>query len=132
MATNEIFEDGTNLSLPVPTGTKSGEPVRVGDINAVAQTDRNEGATPDPIYNLVVNDNPVGNASCDLKGAFEFEGITFAANIGDPIYITAATGHGVAALRKTDAGDGTTPKYGKALTTKSATSGPLTVLLVQN
>lgn len=136
MATNEIFEDGKDLSLPVLAGTKSGDPVYVGGSGltntgfvGVAQTDRNEGTTPDPVYNLTVNDNPVGYASVDLEGVFQFT-VSFAvANVGDPIFIKKNPGFGVAALVATDAGDGSTPLFGRAYTTKSATSGPVQVVL---
>ena len=30
MAGNEVFRDGDRVSLPVPSGKKSGDPVRVG------------------------------------------------------------------------------------------------------
>jgi predicted RecA/RadA family phage recombinase len=39
MAINQVFHDSDELSLPVGTGIKSGEPVRVGIINGVAMTD---------------------------------------------------------------------------------------------
>ena len=63
MATNTIFEDGDYLSLPVPSGTLTGQPVRVGSIaagvNGVAQTDRGEGG------------NSSTNASVMLKGVHD-------------------------------------------------------------
>lgn len=40
MATNEVFEYGKKLSLPVPVGTKSGYPVTIGSLAGVALTDR--------------------------------------------------------------------------------------------
>lgn len=40
MATNITFNRGNHQSLPVPAGTKSGDPVRVGIINGVCVTDR--------------------------------------------------------------------------------------------
>lgn len=41
MATNEVFEDGDNLSLVCshPTTPSSGDPVRYGEMVGVAQTD---------------------------------------------------------------------------------------------
>ena len=120
MALNEIYRDADHLSLPVPATTKAGAPVRVGGLNGVCQTDRNEGAAPDPIRGPAVNLNPVGNATVWLKGAHEFT-VSFAVpNIGDPIYITAAN-----ALSATASGNSL---YGHALTAKAAaTAGPLTV-----
>ena len=35
MALNEVFRDADHLSLPVPVGTLSGAPVRVGGLNGV-------------------------------------------------------------------------------------------------
>ena len=40
MALNEHLRHANHLSLPVPAGTKSGDPVRVGILNGVAQTNR--------------------------------------------------------------------------------------------
>lgn len=83
MATNTIFEDGDYLSLPVPSGTVSGGPVRVGSIaagvNGVAQTDRGEGG------------NAAGNASVMLKGVHDLT-VVLASSIavGGPVYITSA------------------------------------------
>src|SRR5690606_18366707 len=42
MATNEIFKDANYLSLPVPEGTVSGDPVLVGELVGVAQTTEGE------------------------------------------------------------------------------------------
>ena len=59
MATNITFNPGNHQSLPVPAGTKSGDPVRVGGLNGVAVTDRantsvvafNTDGTPNTSYN---------------------------------------------------------------------------------
>lgn len=40
MATNEVHRPDKHRSMPVPAGTKSGDPVRIGLINGVAVTDR--------------------------------------------------------------------------------------------
>ena len=40
MAKNEHLRHANHVSLPVPAGTVSGDPVRVGILNGVAQTDR--------------------------------------------------------------------------------------------
>jgi hypothetical protein len=122
MTSREIYSDADNLSLPVPSGLKSGDPVRVGELNGVLVTDR----TPDT---QTISDtqgpvtpggNPPGYASVKLKGAREFDGVAFAvSNIGDPIYITPGN-----ALSGSASGN---QKYGAALSTKTATAGPLTV-----
>lgn len=40
MATNEVYRPDKHRSMPVPDGTKAGDPVRIGMINGVAVTDR--------------------------------------------------------------------------------------------
>ena len=103
MARNEIFRDADHLSLPVASGVKAGQAVRVGGLNGVAQTDRQAD----------------GTASVWLKGAHEFTTDFAVAAVGDPVYITSAN-----ALTGTATGNSL---YGHALTTKAAASGPLTV-----
>ena len=76
MALNEIFKVGKSISLPVPNGTKSGAPVRVGVLNGVAIVDEGSGF------------NAEGYASVDLFGGHLFE-LTGAA-VGDAVYITGA------------------------------------------
>jgi predicted RecA/RadA family phage recombinase len=130
MALNEVFRDADHLSLPVPEGTKSGDPVRVGGLNGVALTDAADtGATPDPVYGPAVNLNADGNASVALKGAFSFT-VSFAvSNVGDPIYMDA-DGH-LTANAQTGTGEGAVDNdlYGHALNTKSSSSGTLIVRL---
>ena len=126
MSTNEKFRPGDKVSLPVPSGTKSGDPLRIGGLNAVAATDRakvdvsptNADGTRNTSYNYG-GGNPTGNASCWLDGGHEFT-VDFAVSaVGDPIYITSAN-----ALSGTASGN---TLYGHALTMKGAPSGPLTV-----
>ena len=128
MATNEKFRDADHLSLPVPAGKKAGDPVRVGGLNGVCESDRantsvaptNSDGTRNTAYNYG-GGNPDGYASVWLKGAHVFDGLTFAvSNIGDPVYILA-DGSG---LTGTASGNNL---YGHALTTKAAAAGPLTV-----
>lgn len=59
MAKNRIREECNQISLPVPAGTVSGDPVAVGELNGVALTDR-DAWTP-------------GEATCQLDGSFGFE-----------------------------------------------------------
>ncbi len=129
MAVNETYRQANRLSLPVPVGKKAGDPVRVGGLNGVLQTDRaattaspvNADGTTNPAYNYG-GGNPDGYASVWLEGAHDFT-VGFAVNnIGDPVYILA---------------DGTALSdevpdnhlYGHALTTKPAGAGRLTVRL---
>lgn len=75
MATNTKFEDGNRLSLPVPAGVVSGDPVQVGaGLVGVAQTDR--GAD--------------GNATVTLKGPVHLlECADAVASYGLALYITS-------------------------------------------
>lgn len=77
MAVNEVFKLGEYISIPVPTGLKSGDAVRVGSLNAVLTTDEGGGVGNRPGY-----------ASVDLSGAHKF--ILPGAEVGDPVYITSA------------------------------------------
>lgn len=127
MAVNELFRDADHLSLPVAAGKKAGDPVRIGGLNGVCQTDRanigvpvlNSDGTPNTAYNWA-GGNPDGHASVWLKGAHVFTVAFAVTNIGDPIYILA-DGSGLTA---TATGNNL---YGHALNTKTAASGPLTV-----
>lgn len=99
MATNEVFRHSAHVSLPVPSGTKSGDPVKVGALNGVAQTARGEGG------------NVPENASVWLDGAHRFQVTGAVKTVGDPIYIEGgklnATGTVVfGAALETQAGDG--------------------------
>ena len=123
MARNEVFRDADHLSLPVPAGTLAGAPLRIGALNVVTETDRADSSVVDPLRGPAVNLNPNGYATCWLKGAHTFN-VAFAANIGDPIYITPGN-----ALTATASGNSL---YGAALTTKAAAAGPLTVRIVGN
>lgn len=127
MATNEKFRDADHLSLPVIAGKKAGDPVRVGGLNGVCQTNRakvdvepyNADGTPNTSYDYG-GGNPTGYATVWLKGAHEFTVAFAISNIGDPVYILADG----SALTATASGNNL---YGHALTTKAAPSGPLTV-----
>ena len=96
MATNEKFRDGDFVSLPVPSGKKAGDPVRVGGLNGVCATDRakvdvaqyNADGSLNSSYNYG-GGNPTGNASVWLRGAHVFTVAFAVSNVGDPIYILA-------------------------------------------
>lgn len=105
MATNEIFKEADYLSLPVPIGTMSGDPVLVESLVGVAQTDEGDNSyttTPirrsmgDPAWNTVpgsTGGNEAGYASVALKGAFAFtidggDALTH----GTAVYISVGTG----------------------------------------
>lgn len=127
MGMNEIFRDADHLSLPVPDGTTAGDPVRVGDLNGVCQTDRANTAvapyladdTPNPAYNAG-GGNPDGHATVWLKGRHDFEVDFAVAGVGVPVYIVTPTN----VLTAVSVGN---QLYGHSLSTKSAAVGPLTV-----
>lgn len=100
MAVNERFWDANRVSLPVGAGTLSGDPVRVGFLNAVAITDSAVSLTAGAnagfniglvaSVNRYASGNAVGWASCKTTGAFIFT-VTAAGAVavGDPIYAIA-------------------------------------------
>lgn len=76
---NEYLRPGTELSVPVPSGTKSGEPVLVGAMPGVAATDRGAGG------------NIAGHATVLFDGrVYEFDVDGAIAGVGTAIYITSA------------------------------------------
>lgn len=107
MARNEIFRDADHLSLPVPAGTASGDPVKVGSLVGVAETAVGDGGNAD------------GHATVWTKGAHLLTVDEAVANIGDPVYITDA-----GAL--VSAGTGNT-LFGYALETKAAAAAAIRV-----
>lgn len=128
MAKNEVFKIGDGLSLPVATGTRSGTPLRIGILNAVAQTD--EGSVTNPNYVFAGIAQPtggIGNApgftSVKRSGAWMVNVTGAVVNVGDPVYIkvdgtltTTATGAFL---------------WGAALRTKSAPADNVLVEILQ-
>ena len=77
MAKNIVFEDGNQLTLPVISGTVSGDPVAVGVLPGVALTDRDAD----------------GNATVKLNGVCTVDlasGVV--TTVGSILYIAPATG----------------------------------------
>ena len=98
MARNIIYTPGDRISAPVPAGTKSGQPLRIGGLNAIAVTDRaktdvaalNTDGTRNASYNWG-GGNPNGYASIWLEGAAEVTvTATDAPDFGAAIYIDSA------------------------------------------
>lgn len=118
MATNEVFRDADHITLPVPSGVISGEPVVVGALVGVAQTDRD----PDD-----------GTATVWRKGAFRLQAAAATYAVGDPIYGHATGGGAVTArvglVDKTNT-TGTLLGYSLEAKTLSAT-GDLIVAIAQ-
>lgn len=127
MAKNEVYKEANYLSLPVPTGRLSGQPVRVGGLNAVLTT--NEGSVDDGDiasfpYNQAPSSNKAGYASVSLKGAYRLPVTTTTTRaVGDPIYIITASN----TLTTTD-NSGANPLFGHALSAKGA-SNPQDVIV---
>ena len=101
MATNEVYYPGDTLPLPVPAGTKSGDPVVIGTIAGVALEDR----------------DAAGNAPVRVKGVFKLS-VTGrdrtenkAIDVGDKVYYTAPSG-GTPAI---NANETTGAEFGVAL-----------------
>ena len=130
MARNEVFKDADYLSLPVPVGTLSGAPVRIGGLNGVAQVDEptaylaaNPGA-----YNQAQSSNKAGYASIALKGAFRIPVATATAlNVGDPVYIITASN-----TLTTTSNTGANPVFGYALSAKGTTAGQPVIVRITN
>ncbi len=85
MAKNEIYKLAEHLSLEVGVGVLSGDPVRVGVVNAVAQTDAT--LANNQYTNGLFNGNTTGYASCWLEGGHKLTVVVSAARkVGDPVY----------------------------------------------
>jgi hypothetical protein len=124
VALNEVFKEGIALSLPVPDGTLSGKPLRIGILNAVAQTD--EGGQTAVVNGITQITGGVGNkdnfASVSLVGAWELD-VTGTLAVGQAVYIT-----GAGALTATSTGNFL---FGAALRAKGSGLGPVIVKLLQ-
>lgn len=135
MATNETFRSGTKLSLPVPSGRKSGDPVRIGGLNGVLQTNRakvdvakyNDDGTVNASYDFG-GGNPTGSASVWLEGVHDLPvSTTTTRAVGDPIYIITAT-H---VLTTTD-NSGANPLFGHAVSAKTANADEVIRVRITN
>ena len=129
MAINEVYKIGANLSGPVETGVRSGTPVRIGVINAVATTDEGSLAVPgsfnaDGSYNIS-NSNEPGYASLALWGVWKLPITgTTTAGYGAPVYITSTN------TLSLDSVDG--ELFGALWGTKGATDGQRVPVLLKN
>lgn len=109
MATNEVYDEATDLTLPVIAGTVSGSPVIVGMIPGVATTSRAAD----------------GTATVKTDGAHNVSVTGAIASVGLPVYITSAT---YALVVAPGAG---IQLYGHALAIKSSGAGVIPVRLAQ-
>jgi predicted RecA/RadA family phage recombinase len=103
MARNEVYRDADHLVLPVAAGVESGDPVQVGDLVGVAQTDRDAD----------------GNATVWLKGAHRLDVTGAIAAVGTPVYINSG---GTLTATATD-----NTLFGHALETKGSGNAPIVV-----
>lgn len=121
MAKNEIFRDADHLSLPVPTGTVSGDPVKVGDLVGVAETDR---ATATNFG----GGNPDGNATVWLKGAHKLTVDGAITAVGQAVYYV---GDGTSRSAQLTATATDNTLFGHALETKAAAAAPINVRIAR-
>lgn len=125
MALNEVFKEGNHLSLPVPDGTVSGKPLRIGILNAVAETD--EGGATVVVNGITQISGGIGNAdnfaSLSLVGAWELDVAGAVAAVGQAIYIKSDN-----TLTATATGNFL---FGASLRTKGTGTGPLLVKVLQ-
>jgi hypothetical protein len=123
MATNEVFEHGDRLSLPVPNSTASGAPLRLGGtaaaaLNVVTQTKTGAAGEPD-------GGNATGYASCALSGVHKLAiGTTTAMAVLDPVYITSGN-----ALTPSASGN---QLFGHILEAKGTTAGEVHRVRIAN
>lgn len=92
MATNEIFKEGNHLSAPVADTVRSGDPLRIGILNAVAETD--PGGTVNSNYVVAGVSQPTGgignaalNTSVSHVGVWRVQVAGVLAGYGTPVYI---------------------------------------------
>jgi len=128
---NKVFKDADYLSVPVPTGTLAGKPVRVGGLNVITVTD--EGSVTTTI-NLgagvqivqptgAQTGNKPGWASATLKGSAILQ-VTGVTAFGTPIFIKVSDN----SLTSTAAAG--TKHFGYALGVKTAPAGPVHVKVI--
>jgi predicted RecA/RadA family phage recombinase len=112
MATNEIYRDADHLALPVPTGTKANDPVLIGGLKGVAETDRDD----------------QGEATVWLKGGHKFTVDGAVTAKGQPVYFQGDGTTRSATLSTTATGN---TLFGHALETKSAAAAAITVRIAR-
>lgn len=127
MALNEVFKDADGLSLPVPEGTRSGTPLRIGILNAVAITDEGSVKNDQHVsYGFAQATGGIGNkpghTSVKLSGAWRVP-VTGATTVGGPVYITSAG--------KLTTTAGSNALWGAALRVKGGGEGETIVKLLQ-
>jgi hypothetical protein len=124
VALNEVFREGIALSLPVPDGTTSGKPLRIGILNAVAETD--EGGTTVVVNGITQQTGGIGNkdnfASVALGKVWELD-VAGALTVGQAVFIKSDN-----TLTATATGNFL---FGAAIRAKGTGTGPAVVKLLQ-
>lgn len=88
MATNRVFHGVTDtLSLPVPSGTVSGDPLVIGDLPCVALTDRATAADDNPVDEATVQVYPSAVFDLEVIGNDGTAGAAIA--VGEAVYLQA-------------------------------------------
>ena len=117
---NEIYAPSSELSMPVPAGTQSGDPVKIGSLVGVAATDEGKGGNASGYASVLMDDR---GYLFDVDGA-----ITGA---GQEVYINASA----RTLTMTGPADGvfgyTIPGPNNAYATKAAGVGKAAVKLAK-
>lgn len=100
MATNEVLENAFSVTVPIPAGVVSGDPIVLGTLVGVA----------------VISRTADGKTTMRRKGSYNLT-VTGAINAGDTVYAVVAGGL-VTSLTATV---GTNTRFGTSLTTQAAT-----------
>lgn len=116
---NEYMRPSSELSLPVPDGTKAGDPVKVGGFVGVAATDRGAGGNIAAHASVVMDDRAY---LLDVDGAI--------AGVGTQIFITAGNTLTATAAGNTLFGHSICKADG-SFATKAAGVGPAIVKLIK-
>jgi len=124
VALNEVFKEGNHLSFPVPDGTTSGKPLRIGILNAVAETD--EGGASIVVNGITQQTGGIGNkdnfASVSHVGVWELD-VAGALTVGQAVFIKSDN-----TLTATATGNFL---FGAAIRAKGTGTGPAVVKLLQ-
>lgn len=125
MATNEVFRDADNLSLPVPAATLPGVAVVIGSAGPTVAGDLSTGLVGVTQTKEGEGGNPALFASVMLKGAHKLPVTGAITVIGQRVFIPAAGGALTATV-------GTNVLFGQALELKAAGTATITVRVARS
>lgn len=128
MALNEVFREGNHLSAPVDDSVRSGQPLRIGILNAVAETDAGGATNTSQVYDGVAQPtggvgNKVGFTSVSHVGVWRLDVTGALAGYGTPVYIKPD-----GTLTATATGNFL---FGAAIRAKGTGTGPAIVKILQ-